>query len=70
MQKRNRDKLMEQSLYDLLCKMNEAMKKLQDDGHLVCVLDALGVERGYCKHCVTGIECNECIAQWLNSFPF
>lgn len=70
MPKRNREKLMEQSLYDLLCFMNEAMTRLQDAGHRVCVLDALGVERGYCKHCITGIECKDCIADYLNEYPF
>jgi hypothetical protein len=70
-QKRNREKLMEQSLYDLLVNMNETMKRLQDAGHRVCVLDALKVERGYCKHCITGIECKDCIAKWMNDeFPF
>lgn len=70
MPKRNRDILNERCMYDMLCKMNEAMTKLQDEWHLVCVLDALGVERGYCKHCLTGIECDECIREWLNEFQF
>ena len=68
MPKRNREKLMEQSLYDLLCSMNETMKKLQDDGHTVCVLDALGVESGYCKG--SNLGCEKCISRWLNEFPF
>lgn len=68
--KRNREKLMEQSLYDLLCSMNKTMTQLQDEGHRVCVLDALNVESGYCKHAKNGCSCNECIADWLNEFPF
>ena len=70
MPQRNRDRIMQQSLYDLLVSMNETMTRLQDAGHRVCVLDALKVESGYCKHVVNGIECKDCIAKWMNEHPF
>lgn len=66
--KRNREILMQQSLYDLLFKMNETMKKLQDAGHRVCIIDALGVESGYCKG--VSSDCGKCLQNWLNEFPF
>ena len=69
MPKRNRQILLERCMYDLLYSMNETMKRLQDEGHTrVCVLDALGVESGYCKGAEVG--CDKCIQDYLNSFPF
>lgn len=67
--KRNCEKLLEQSLGDLLCAMNARMLKLFDDGHSrLCVLDALGVDSGYCKR--KGFDCNECIRNWMDEHPF
>ena len=60
--KRNRENLMEQSLYDLLCDMNANFM----NGNPHCVLEAIKGEIMICKH----ESCNHCIAEWLNEFPF
>lgn len=70
MKKRNRERIMEQSLYDLLCSMNErAMPR-------VCVVQMLN-ETGARDRCelytniaVTFADCKQCIADYLNEFPF
>lgn len=78
MPKRNRERIMEQSMYDLLCSMNEnAMPK-------ICVLALLGDKRGRCERytckkselgCINNCTenykcCKQCIADYLNEYPF
>ena len=78
MPQRNRERIMQQSLYDLLCAMNKrAMPKM-------CVLELLDDKSGRCKKftcenykhgCMPQCKeeykcCNQCIAEWLNEFPF
>lgn len=81
-QKRNRERIMEQSLYDLLCKMNE--RAMPDK----CVLQLLdekkdfrnprcerydcgNFEIGCMNNCTQNyVCCKQCIADWLNEFPF
>lgn len=67
---RNRDILNEQCMYDLLCKMN--MRAMPN----VCVIQMLNktgirdrCER-YTDRAVTHADCEKCIADWLNEFPF
>lgn len=61
--KRNRDILMEQSIYDLLCDMNASFMT----GNPHCILETIeGKPIEKCRK----ESCNECIAEWLNSFPF
>lgn len=82
MPKRNREKLMEQSLYDLLCKMNE--RAMPDK----CVLQLLDEKKdfrsprcerydcgnsgiGCMNNCMQNYTCcKTCIAEWLNEFTF
>lgn len=59
--KRNRDLIMEQSMYDLLCDMNASFM----NGEPHCVLEAITGANMICKH----ESCKQCIADWLNSFP-
>lgn len=77
MTKRNREKLMEQSLYDLLVSMN---RRITNDagafGIDLCIMNGLleygqTVERCR-KYCVNGFRggCGKCIADYLNEFPF
>ena len=58
MGKRNRDKLLEQSLYDLLSDMNASFI----NGNPHCVLEAITGSIMICKH----ESCDHCIAEWLN----
>ena len=78
MPKRNRDKLMEQSLYDLLCSMNT---RITDDagalGVDLCVMNGMleyGQTVDRCKkYCYESFRsgCNQCIADYLNEdYPF
>ena len=76
---RNRDRIMQQSMYDLLCSMNKRANPK------MCVLDLLGDKQSRCnkyicenyKHgCRNSCEeeykcCNQCIADYLNEeYPF
>lgn len=81
-QKRNRERIMEQSLYDLLCKMNERAMPNK------CVLQFLDKKKDFrnprCENYDCGNSgigcmdnctqnyacCKKCIADWLNEFPF
>ena len=65
--KRNRDKLMQQSFYDLLCMMNANIMTYPSG---MCVMDALG-DKERDRRCMThDAYCDKCIADWLNEFPF
>ena len=74
MPKRNREILMEQSLYDLLCKINDGMK--ENWQWKPCIMSALGFDfferADRCrKYGEAGNKrCTDCIAEWLNEFPF
>ena len=77
MPQRNRERIMQQSLYDLLVSMNT---RITDDagalGVDLCVMNGLleygqTVERCR-KYCVESFRtgCKDCIAAWLNEYPF
>lgn len=70
--KRNRDAIAQMAIYDLLCRMNETMKrkKMQDNHDIrTCIMDVLD-DAGY--HLCNGTRmyndktCGECIARYLN----
>ena len=68
----NREKLLHTNLYDLLCRMNESIKrkKMQDNHDIrFCIMDVLDdVGQTLCN----GVQmsnrdsCGECIARYLN----
>jgi hypothetical protein len=75
MGKRNRDKLLEQSMYDMLLKMNENLREnLSRTTFLTCIMDALysdysGYERIMrCKK--HKYKCDQCLQSWMNEQPF
>lgn len=53
----NADKLINQSMYDLLCDMNESFM----NGEPHCVIEAVAGGIEICKH----ESCDHCIAEWL-----
>lgn len=62
MPQRNRERIMQQSLYDLLCKINGNLY----DG-IQCIIEAVdGKKPEKCK----AHTCEECIQKWLNEYPF
>ncbi len=70
-QKTNRDALWGLCVYDLLCKINDGLMKI--DGGDVCVLDALNGHYAHSPHCirpwVNPIEagnCDKCILEYLD----
>ena len=69
MPKRNREKLMEQSLYDMLCSMNANLRTSTEP--MPCIMNALGIKPNRDNRC-RGFkaECDKCIAEHLNSYPF
>ena len=66
MPKRNREKLMEQSLYDLLCKMNERLNDMNHESRAYCILDLLDAS----FDCKDSTKCEDCIQAWMNEYPF
>lgn len=70
MAKRNREKLIEQSFYDLLDMMNANLKTKFGSA---CIMGALMTEFSEyerIKRCQKHeADCGKCIADWLNSFP-
>lgn len=63
MPKRNRDKLIKQDLYDMLCMMNKNLREFNSS----CVMIGLigydrKVERCYEYKC----KCDKCLQEWLN----
>lgn len=81
MPKRNRENLVEQSMYDLLVSMNETLMKQPDNINEMCVMccfmsssDAGArcyfVESDSGNHGCYKYDCDKCIADYLNSYPF
>lgn len=67
MPKRNREKLMEQSLYDLLVKINDGMLVGYD-----CIMDVFYESpENVAKRCgENGANCEKCLQSWMNEDPF
>lgn len=67
MPKRNRDKLLEQSMYDFLCMMNDNLQAFNN----TCVMIGL---IGYDKKVIRCYEykhkCDECLQSFMNEDPF
>lgn len=67
MPKTNRDKLIKQDLYDMLCMMNKNLREFSSS----CVMIGLigydkKVNRCYEYKC----KCDKCLQEWLNEFSF
>ncbi len=75
MPKRNRDKLLEQSMYDFLCFMNANLREnLSCTNISTCIMDALHSDYSLndriarCqKH---KADCEKCLQSWMNEDPF
>lgn len=71
MPQRNRERIMQQSLYDLLCSMND-----KSANHFLCVLQMLDDKCRVRTRCDkygeqrTDAGCHKCIADYLNEYPF
>lgn len=71
MPKRNRDKLLEQSMYDFLCMMNANLRTRFGSA---CVMGALlkeYSEYGRLKRCRQfEADCEKCLQSFMNEDPF
>ena len=71
MAKRNREKLMEQSMFDFLKSLNQNIMK-PSAGVDVCIYNGFGHDmqerRDRCMK-YAGV-CDKCIADYLNEYPF
>lgn len=68
MPKSNRKIIMEQSLYDLLCAMNEQLDK---NATSVCIMGCFMQTGDALERCVKFCcKCTDCIQSWLNEYPF
>jgi hypothetical protein len=77
MGKRNRDKLLEQSMYDMLLKMNENLcENLRCTNVSTCIMDALYPYSDYSEYeriarCQKHkAACEKCLQSWMNEDPF
>ena len=67
MPKRNREKLMEQSLYDLLCNMNANLRSFNNS----CIMIGLiGYDKKVIRCYKYKADCEKCLQSWMNEFPF
>ena len=69
MEKKNRDKINEQSFYDFLCMMNANIRTYPS---VLCVMIALGYyDTDRNKRCEKFCaDCGKCIQEWMNEEPF
>lgn len=64
---RNRDKLNQTCDYDILCHMNERLRRIDTKGIPVCIMDALGsVGNPLCNMSGSTEICEKCISDWMN----
>ena len=74
MPKRNRDKLMSQSLYDMLAHMNANLRTQITHYPMAleqpCIMTALGVKDRKARCRKFEADCAKCLQEWLNEFPF
>ena len=69
MPQRNRERIMQQSLYDLLCSMNEQLDK--NSCNKLCIMECFMHSIEAWKRCAKfGDNCKECIQAWMNEYPF
>lgn len=70
MPKRNREIIMERSLYDLLIKIQDRIESQNANEEHPCVLSAIEGNM-LMKRCeMYSGKCEMCIQNWLNEFPF
>ena len=71
MPKRNREKLMEKSMYDFLCMMNANLRTRFGSA---CVMGALLTEYSEYDRIMRcqkhKADCEKCLQSWLNEYPF
>ena len=60
---KNRERLRNMALFDLLIKINANLGEMTDAE--ICVLDALTDEFHFGEHCSKG-QCKTCLNNWLN----
>lgn len=62
---KNRDKIMQQSMYDMLLKMNEWLIK---NTACVCVMECFMQSQEAEERCVQ--DCEKCLQSWMNEDPY
>lgn len=71
MGKRNRDKLMQQSMYDFLLKMQYELELCRQHSEpYPCIMNALGENLVGVRCTKYNRKCNECLQSWMNEDPF
>lgn len=63
--KTNREEKMNLAFFDLLMQMN---KQLDDNDMQACIMDCFMTTEESQKRCRA--KCEDCVEDWLNSFPF
>lgn len=63
MKKRNRERIMEQSLYDLLCAMNGNLKAF---GRSCVMIGLIGYDKKVIRCYEHKADCEKCLQSWMN----
>jgi hypothetical protein len=63
MSKRNREKLMEQSLYDLLCMMNANLRTFN---WTCAMIGLIGYDKKVIRCYEYKFDCEKCLRSWMN----
>lgn len=70
MSQRNRDKIMQQSMYDFLCMLNANIRTDTNNTSGMCVMNALRDEKMYDRCIKHDADCEKCLQSWMNEYPF
>ena len=75
MPKRNREKLMEKSMYDFLCSMNANLRdNLRCTNVSTCIMYAIHTDYSEYDRIMRcnkhESDCGKCLQSWLNEYPF
>lgn len=68
--KRNRDRLRDISLYDLLIRMQTELDYAREHDGDPCVLDLLGVNIVGLRCTKYNRKCEQCVQDWLNEYDY
>lgn len=68
--KRNRDRLREISLYDLLIRMQTELDYAIEHDETPCIMSLLGENIVGLRCTRYNRKCEQCVQDWLNEYPF
>lgn len=69
---KNKDKILQQSMYDFLCMMQRNLEQVvrENTDVTICIMDALGDDTAANRCVEHNVKCEECIQSWMDDSPF